>query len=307
MALALFATSALCAQTTKNNSNNLALAVLIDDSGEDFPSVAKQQIENRLFRLLTQNGVATTDYFSQFFITVKATPLTKDVVAGPPMKLVETIEMDFYIADYYNQLIYSTTSVTCKAVGNSDAKCYLDGLRTIDLTSPEMQKFVTDGKSKIIEYYNTQADKMMEKAVYLASQKKYDEALWIISTIPAECDKSEQALRLGTEIFQQYTDYQCQVNLAKAKAEWASQQNADGAFLAGEYLSNIYPDAACYGAAEKLYAEIKGKVLDDWKFEMKKWQDGVDVESQRINAWREVGVAYGRGQQPSTTNITWLR
>ena len=40
---------------------------------------------------------------------------------------------------------------------------------------------------------------------------------------------------------------------------------------------------------------------------MKKWQDGVDLESQRINAFREVGVAYGQGQQPTTTNIGWLR
>ena len=40
---------------------------------------------------------------------------------------------------------------------------------------------------------------------------------------------------------------------------------------------------------------------------MKKYQDSVDVEKERINAMREVGVAYGRGQQPTTTNIGFLR
>jgi len=92
-----------------------------------------------------------------------------------------------------------------------------------------------------------------------------------------------------------------------AKTTWMSQQNSEGAEAAAEYLSQIYPDATCYGEAQQLYAEIKGKVLDDWKFEMKKWQDGVDLEAQRINAFREVGIAFGQGQQPSTTNIAWLR
>ena len=48
-------------------------------------------------------------------------------------------------------------------------------------------------------------------------------------------------------------------------------------------------------------------MLDDWKFEMKKWQDGVDLESQRIEASRAVGVAYGNGQKPTTLVMPWMR
>ena len=48
-------------------------------------------------------------------------------------------------------------------------------------------------------------------------------------------------------------------------------------------------------------------MLDDWKFEMKQYQDGIDLEKQRINAMREVGVAFGKGQQPTTTNIGFLK
>ena len=70
---------------------------------------------------------------------------------------------------------------------------------------------------------------------------------------------------------------------------------------------NIYPDAKCYKEAQQLYDEIKSKVLDDWKFEMKIYQDGVDLESQRINAIRDIGVAYGEGQQPTSTYIGWIR
>lgn len=102
-------------------------------------------------------------------------------------------------------------------------------------------------------------------------------------------------------------DNQCAINLAAARQAWAAEQNTIGAQKAGEYLAQIQPDAACYDEAMGVYQEIKGKVLDDWKFEMKKYQDSVDVEKERINAMREVGVAYGRGQQPTTTNIGFLR
>ena len=129
----------------------------------------------------------------------------------------------------------------------------------------------------------------------------------MVVTIPAQCNKYDEALKVGLDIYQQYLDNQCAVNLAAARQAWAAEQNATGAQKAGEYLAQILPDAGCYDDAMALYKEIKGKVLDDWKFEMKQYQDGVDLEKQRINAMREVGVAYGRGQQPTTTNIGFLR
>ena len=56
-----------------------------------------------------------------------------------------------------------------------------------------------------------------------------------------------------------------------------------------------------------LYKEIKGKVLDDWKFEMKQYQDGVDIQKLQIDAARQVGIAYGNHQPNQNTNIEFLR
>ncbi len=45
-------------------------------------------------------------------------------------------------------------------------------------------------------------------------------------------------------------------------------------------------------------AEAKNK--RDWDFAMKAYDDAVDIRKQEVSAWREVGVAYGQNQQPST-------
>ena len=283
--------------------STLALSVLVEEPVEPAPLASKQMLEQKLNNLLTQNGIASMDYLGQFFITARALPTSKDILAGPPTKISETMEVAFYIADYYNQLVFATTSATVKGIGETESKCYMNALKQIKLNTPEMKAFVAEGKKKIIEYYNTQADKMIEKARALAKMKEYEQAMWIVSTIPSECDKYHDALKTGLDIYQQYTDHMCNVNLAEARAVWASEQNALGAAAAGEYLSKIYPEAKCYSEAMDLYKEIKGKVLDDWKFEMKVYQDGVDTERLRINAMREIGVAFGKGQQPVTTNL----
>lgn len=294
----------LQAQQAAAPENTLALRVLVEEPIEPAPPTSKQMLEHKLNALLTQNGVASMDYLGQFFITIRVNPLSKDILPGPPTKISETMEVAFYIADYYNQIIFSTTSATVKGLGDNESKSYLNAIKQLKINTPEMKQFVDEGKKKIIAYYNSQADRMITQAQALCKQKNYEEALWIISTIPAECDKYDQALKAGLAIYQEYVNHLCDVNLAKARQAWVSEQNAAGAEAASEYLSRIYPDAKCYGDAMALYKEIKGKVLDDWKFEMKIYQDGVDTERERIHAIRDVGVAFGKGQQPVTTNLT---
>lgn len=287
--------------------DNMALSVIVEDMTEPFPPTAKAQVENKLNRLLTLNGIASSSYLGQFFLTANVTPLTKDILPGPPTQIAATMEFTFYIADYYNQLVFSSTSLTAKGVGTTEAKSYIDAIKHVNLNSPELKRFVAQGKTKIIEYYNTEAPKIMARAKAAAQKKNYEEALFLASTIPAECNYFQDALDLGNEVYQQYIDYTCQENLQAAKMAWVSGPNVYGANAAGEYLSKIYPEASCYAEAESLYNEIKAKVLDDWQFEMRKYADGVDIEKAKIEAWRTVGTAYGQNQQPVTTNIGFLR
>lgn len=294
-------------QQASTKGSSISLKVIVEDTPEVVPTTAKVQVINKLNTLITKNGIASGDLLNRFFITVISSPLTKDITPTSPAQIAQTLEMTFYIADYFDKKVFSTTSVTVKGVGTNETKSYMDAVKNINVNSPVLLKFIDEGKSKIIDYYNSQAETIMSQAKALSLKKQYEEALYLLTSIPSECDKYNQSLALSIEIYQQYVNYLCDVNLAKAKTTWMSQQNSEGAAATAEYLGQIYPDAACYGEAQKLYTEIKGKVLDDWKFEMKKWQDGVDLESQRINAFKEVGVAFGKGQQPTTTNIAWLR
>ena len=285
----------------------LPISVYASDNSESFPQGAKAMIENKLTQLLTRNGIAGLDYMGQFVLTVTTTPLDKDIIAGPPMKISEKMEMNLYIVDAYAKTIFSSTSFTVRGLGETENKCYLNAISRMPLQTPQIAQFIQEGKEKIIGYYDHEGEALIKKAQYLAKQKKYDEALFWVALIPQQSKHYDAALAAGQAIYQQYINNECNVNLAAARQAWAAHQNANGAEAAGEFLAKILPDAACYGDAMALYKEIKGKVLDDWKFEMKQYQDGVDLEKQRIEAARAVGVAYGTHQPSKEVNIDFIR
>jgi len=288
------------------NTTYLPISVVVGELTEPFPAGAQAQIESKLTQLLTRNGIAGMDYQGQFALTVVTVPLDKDIIPGPPAKIAEKMEMNFYIVDMLNRTVFSSTSVVVRGLGETETKCYMNAISRMPIQNAQISKFIDEGKQKIIAYYEQKAQQMIQQAQYLAKQKKFDEALYIIGQIPQECSKYDDALKAGLQIFQQYQDEMCNVNLAKARQVWAAEQNSLGAEKAGQYLAQILPDAGCYQDAMALYKEIKGKVLDDWKFEMKQYQDGIDLESQRIKAMRDVGVAYGQHQPHQNTDINFI-
>ena len=303
----IFAVALMSASMFAAETEYLPISVYAADDTESFPRGAKAMMENKLTQLLTKNGIAGLDYMGQFVLTVTTTPTDKDVIPGPPMKIAEKRERNLYIVDAYAKTIFSSTSLTVRGLGETENKCYLNAISHMPLQTPQVAKFIEDGKQKIIAYYDHEGEALIKKAQFLAKKKEYEEALWIISLIPQQSKHYDAALAAGQEIYQMQLDNECNIYLAAARQAWAAEQNAKGAAAAGEYLMNILPDAGCYDEAMELYREIKGKVLDDWKFEMKKYQDGVDLEKQRIDAMRQVGVAYGNHQPAQTTSIEFLR
>ena len=302
LAAVLMSASMIAAET-----EYLPISVYAADNSERFPEGAKAMIENKLTQLLTRNGVAGLDYLGQFLLTATTTPIDKDVIPGPPAKISERMEMNLYIVDAYAKTIFSSTSLTVRGLGETENRCYLNAISHMPLQSPQLTQFIAEGKQKIIAYYDHEGEAIIKKAEALAQQKNYEEAMFWVSLIPQQSKHYDAALKTGVSIYQRYVDNQCNINLAKARSAWAAEQNSFGAVAAGEFLANILPDAKCYGEAMELYKEIKGKVLDDWKFEMKQYQDGVDLEKMRIDAMRQIGVAYGNNQPNKEVNIEFIR
>ena len=166
-----FIVAALMSAAMMAQTEYLPISVYAIPDQEPFPSGAKALIENKLTQLLTKNGIAGMDYNGQFILTVTTTPLDKDVIAGPPAKIAEKMEMNLYIVDAYAQKIFSATSMTVRGLGETENKCYMNAISHMPLQNPQLTKFIDEGKQKIIAYYDHEAQQLIKKAQFLAKQK----------------------------------------------------------------------------------------------------------------------------------------
>ena len=160
------------------------------------------------------------------------------------------------------------------------------------------------GQDMAIKIYNQKMENdcmsLIAKAKSAKAQDKYDLAATFLSTILPDVSCYEEAQELLKEI----EDHKCSAALGKAKGAWASGD----AKSAGKWLGNISVDSKCANDAEQLVIEIKKKLKEqedkDWDFKLQSYKDKIEIEKNRLNAIRDIGVAYGQNQQP--TNIDWI-
>lgn len=285
---------------------DILLIPYIQDNIDPLPDETRSYLETKLTQIITQNGIGTDEGFGQFYLTSKFAVLNKDVIAGSPQMISQRISVTLYLFDYFGEKVIETSSFEIQAAGTNENKLYINAIRNIKPENEKIQDFVKTGKKKILNYYNTNYEVIIKKSQTLASMKNYEEALFYLTSVP-ECSQGyDKAVAACKSIYHAYIDNLCQRTLLQARTAWAAQPNAAGAAEAGIYLNNIEPDAACYKDAQALYSEIKSSVKEDWKFEFKNYDERA-LERARIEAYRQVGVAWGKGQKPSSIIIGKLR
>jgi hypothetical protein len=289
----------------------IVLNTYVSDQIENLPASAEGMLANKLSQIVTTHGLGGTAIFPRFIITPNIIVVTKDITATAPPMVALNLEITFYIGDGIDGTKFATTSVYAKGVGKTEAKAYISAIKQIKPGNPAFGKFIEKGKNKIIEYYNSRCDFIIKEAESLASQDRYGEAIYLLSSVPEitkECfDKAMDAVG---PIYQKLIDRECLMKLAEARNAWNAGLDRSAADAAAFYLSGIEPRAACFDEAAAFSNEIGKRVYEldqrEWNFRMKVQQDNVDLRRATIEAARAVGVAYGNNQPDIQYNIrTW--
>jgi len=289
----------------------ISLNVFIPEQVEGIPAGSKSLLINKLTQAATKKGMAGGGPQSRFLLTANMDVLSKDVVPGAPNKHAYQFEVSLFIVDFIDKNIVSSTSFEVKGVGNNENKAFTGAIRTIDLKNPKVDQFFDEGKIKIIEYYNSRCDFVIARAKALAAQRQFEDAMNNLASIPeVSKDCYMKAMNEIGPIYKEFADYNCQILINVATSCWAARPNSEGAQLAGAVLSQIDPGSICYAESRQLISRMEQKVLKDenrdWKFIEKVLDNEVMLESLRIRAWRDVGVAWGKGQQPTYNDIIWI-
>ena len=265
-----------------------------------IPTAAGNVVLNKLTQMVTQNGLAHDSFDPRFIITANMVELSHDVTAtAPPMQAL-VLSPTLYIGDAATGTLYASLNLgQVKGAGTNETKAYMQAVRMIKTNAPEIQRFIEQGKTRIIQWYNTQIDFLISEANALAGQDKYDEAIGLLFTVPTVCkDAFNKAMRAAEQIFQQKIDIEGAQLLNMATHVWNANQHWSGANEAATYLSQIHPLSSAVPGAMALSENIAKRVKEldnrEWNFAMKQFDASVSLESQRIKAMGEIGKAMAK-------------
>lgn len=286
----------------------MPISIQLDEDFANVPDAAANALYQSLSRISTVNGLTTDSPITPFVLTAHCDVLDKSNIPGPPIQTVYNLGITFYIADTYTKKKFGTAYITVDGVGTGEVKSYMNAFKQINGKNSEITSLINRGKANMMKYYDTQYSNIIKEAKRLASLQQYEEALTMVLSIPLCSKGGEQATAYGLELYKKYLNRLNLYVLNQARALWAAGQDQSTAYEVCALLAQIDPEASCYADAAKLLKEVKSQVRSDIDFEMReKYHDEIKLERERISAMRAVGVAFGNGQKPTTTNLMWLR
>ena len=290
--------SSAIAQNNKEKSNDKQrIAITPVYHTAKFTEKDGSLLINKMNKLVSKDGLSSN--YSRFIMWPRVDELSLEPTSTVPVMYVSELDVTFYIGDNVTQTIYGQVNFTVEGVDRKSEKAKYKALKNIKSTSSDCVNFLKETKTKIIEFYNSNCDFILKEAHTLAVQNKHDAAIYKLTSVPDVCkDCYDECMDAVGPIYQQKIDRDCEMKLAKAEGIWNASQDMRGAEEAGYILSTIEPEAACFDKSSSLFKKIEKKVskIDEreWKYILKEQAQ----VSERIQAIRDIGVAYGENQRP---------
>jgi hypothetical protein len=286
------------AQSTEE-VGNISLSIVVPENSEMLNANQLGKLRTKLMKIAASNGLSGSGYNSNFVMYPVFDIYNEELIEGMQNIIVFGVEVSIFVKQVDNNLVFSSHTLQIEASGNDRNEALLDAISQIPLNNENMKKFMSESKQKIIAYYEKECPNISKQAETAANMSDYAKAFGILMSVPEEVSCFSQLSQLSVKIYKAYQNKICNENTLKGKAEIAAG-NYDEAL---NILSNVDPSSSCYGDAKAQIASIESKVSaerkKEWDFKLKQYSDEVALQKQRINAVKEIAVAYYQRTQPT--------
>lgn len=255
---------------------------------EEIPYESRKLLQTKLSEIITANGIADNEKAVRFILTARLNILTKDIIAGPPEKISQKINVTFMVGNIDDDKAYEQMTLTLVGVGQSYEKSFMNAFQNINPRNKIITEFISRGKEKIISYYQHHCEEIMLGARLQAEQQNYDEALSLIASIPDIClDCFGEAVQITTDIYHEMIETIGREFFTKAQVIWAESATKEGAQQAANFLSQVPTNSTSYLKATELLEIIIEKMNEiderEWAKEMQLYHDNKEREEKEWN------------------------
>ncbi len=262
--LILLASVTLNAQNNEGKADDAArIAMTPVVSDQDIPTASKDMLISKMRKIGTLNGLSGDTDNPLFSMKATIDVLSKELTATAPPMHALNLTINLYIVDNATGNVFSQTSIDVKGAGNNETKAYSQAIRMLDPKRGQFKSFVELGKSRILEYYNSQCDLVISRANALKAQGLNQEASAVLHSVPKVCKECfDQCMQLAGDvpvISESVDNEQVTEDANVQEFENQTMEIEDGIFL-------IFRDCKRYGDKTRLTFNVDNRNQKDYEF-----------------------------------------
>lgn len=153
-------------------------------STDNIGNNAAEMLHDRLNQAVSLNGMASTDNSNKFLLIPSVTVTSVEPTTTTPVQYVAEIEISLSLVDNSRKLLISQEILTRKGVADNGNSAVTESIKSLKGRDPKLKKLIVNAKNEIIEYYNTECEKIIETITAYIEMEMYDEALDELNAIP---------------------------------------------------------------------------------------------------------------------------
>ncbi len=291
---------------TASDVGKIALSVIMPENVDGLDASQLSKLETKITQIVSSSGLAASGYNNNFVIYPKFAIYETNVVEGGMQNItVTTCELSLFIKQVDNNILFSSISKQVKGSGNNKQTSITNAISKVPTNDAQFKTFIETGKTKIVQYYESKCQDIITKSESLVKMQNYEEALGLLQTVPEEVSCYSKVQEKSIEAYKAYQNQKCAKQIQEAKTTLAAN-NYNAAL---QILSQIDPSATCFNESQTLMKNAESKIdaeeKKQWDLKMKVYDDNVALEKQRINAVKDIAVAYYKSK-PTTVNYSYI-
>ena len=258
---------------------------------EGLPENSKNVLHNKMVAMTSVNGVGSVDASPILCIIPTFAEMNHDITATVPAKHKIKYDFNVWVANLETGEVFASAQQELLGIGDSEELALDNAMSAISPNDNKWQEMLKTAQDRIIEFYNTNGDRLIKEAQGYIGVNDYSKAMLILNNIPMACGEVyDRALEVKNNALDQYFQNDAEYLISKMKAYLALPRDDENGF-SYDFLAvyaMVPPNSKAKAEADALYAQYVKSLDDIAQKNMEKQQREWEAEQKRLDREAEI-------------------
>ncbi len=258
---------------------------------EGLPANSKNVLYNKMVAMTSVNGVGSVDASPILCVIPTFAEMNHDVTATVPAKHKIKYDFNVWVANLETGEVFASAQQELLGIGDSEELAFGNAISAVSPNDNKWQEMLKTAQDRIIDFYNTNGDRLIKEAQDYQAVNEYSKAMLILNNIPMACGEVyDRALEVKNSVLDQFFQNDAEYLISKMKAYLTLPRDDENGF-SYDFLATyamVPPNSKAKTEADALYAEYVKSLDDIAQKNMEKQQREWEAEQKRLDRETEV-------------------